>query len=147
MYYFVCGLIALKGRELMENDFCYKIKNYRELAHYHMQLAYFMRNNHQFKTALILCNLALTSIARALYIYEIRSNSSSQDTIFDDFLLLMHKAPNIDPEIADLVNRIDLLCYSEDGVTKDQKNTDKLIQKTADTLTMVSSKLILPKLK
>ncbi|MBU5673657.1 hypothetical protein [Paenibacillus brevis] len=131
----------------METDFCYRIKNYRELAHYHMQLAYLMRNNHQFRTSLILCNLALTSIARALYVYENKSNPTSQDIIFDDFLLLIHKDLNVDPEVADLVNRIVFLCYSEDGFIIDQKTTDKLIQKTADILTMVSSKLTAPKLK
>lgn len=121
--------------------------SYQELANHYMQLAYLMRNNHQFKTSLILCNLALTSIASALYINENKSNPSSQNIIFDDFLILIRKDLNVDPEIADLVDRINFLCYSEEEFTIDQENADKLIQKTADTLTMVSSKLTAPKLK
>lgn len=141
------SIIDLKGRELMEKDICYRIMSYQELANHYMQLAYLMRNNHQFRTSLILCNLALTSIAGALYINKNKSNPSSQNIIFDDFLILIRKDLNVDPEIADLVDRINFLCYSEDGFIIDQKNTDKLIQKTADILTMVSSKLISPKLK
>lgn len=131
----------------MEKDICYRIMNYQKLANHYMQLAYLMRNKHQCKTSLILCNLVLTSLARALYIYENKSNPSSQDIIFDDFLLLTCNNLNVAPEIADLVHKIDLLCYSEEDFTVDQKIADMLIQKTTDILTLVSSKLIFPKHK
>lgn len=131
----------------MEKDICYRIMNYQKLANHYMQLAYLMRNKHQFKTSLILCNLVLTSIARALYIYENKSNPSSQDIIFDDFLLLLCKNLNVDPEISDLVHKIDLLCYSKEDFTVDQKIADKMIQKTADILTVVEWRLTNTKLK
>ncbi|WP_059050378.1 hypothetical protein [Paenibacillus senegalimassiliensis] len=126
----------------MEKDICYRIMNYQKLANHYMQLAYLMRNKHQFKTSLILCNLVLTSTARALYIYENKSNPYSQDIIFDDFLLLICKNLNIDPEIADLVHKIDLLCYSEEDFTLDRKIADMLIEKTADILNVVGWRLM-----
>lgn len=131
----------------MEKDICSRIMNYQKLANHYMQLAYLMRSKHQFKTSLILCNLVLTSIARALYIYENKYNPSSQDIIFDDFLLLLCKNINADPEIADLVHKIDLLCYSEEDFNVDQKITDKMIEKTVGILNVVVWKLTFTELR
>jgi len=122
----------------MEDDFWNRIMNYRELAHHHMQLAYLMRNNHQFKTSLILCSLVLTSITRALYISENKSKLAAQNMILDDFLLLIRKDLSVHPEIVDLMDRIDSLCYSEDDFTIDLESTDGLIRETAGILGEVS---------
>ncbi|OKP84872.1 hypothetical protein A3844_18150 [Paenibacillus helianthi] len=81
------------GRSMQE-----KIKDYTELAQYHMKLAHIMKNHKQYKTAFFLCHSALISMIRALCIYEHRTEFGTEISLID-LTLLAHTDYNPGLEI------------------------------------------------
>lgn len=126
----------------MNSDFSHKISEYKELANRYYQFARLMRHNNQNKTALILCSLALSYTSRALYIYHNKSNLTPCDPIITNSISLTHKALNIDPRVTNLVDIIDLLCYSKDNYPIDQENVDYFLRETKEILLSVNIMVI-----
>lgn len=96
----------------MERSLQEKINEYTELAQYQMKLADIMRNHKQYKTAFFLCHSALISMIRALYIYEHKTEFSSEISL-NDLLLLIHTDYHPGLEIVVFVGELNYLVNGE----------------------------------
>ncbi|WP_098749499.1 HEPN domain-containing protein [Paenibacillus sp. EZ-K15] len=119
----------------MENSLHHIIKDYCQLAKYHMKLAHIMRNHNRFMTSLILCHSALMAMIRALFIYENRTLPSSELTLVD-LLQLLHTDYNPGLEIVVFVGKLNFVIYEDQQsleVVKEE-DMDRLIKRTEEVL-------------
>lgn len=127
----------------MGNELHHKIMDYHELAQYHMKLAYIMYNHKQFKTAIALCNWALTSITRALYIHQNRKNTSFKLWL-TELLLLIHTDFNPGLDIVVFIGKMNYLLYEEDPQSEEikQEDADRLLRRTDEVLRDLSVRIM-----
>lgn len=120
-----------------------KIMDYHELAQYHMKLAYIMYNHKQFQTALVLCNWALTSMTRALYIHQNRKNTTFKLSL-TELLLLIHTDFNPGLDIAIFIGKMNYILYGKDAKFEkiEQDDMDRLLRRTDEVLRNLSARII-----
>ncbi len=127
----------------MGDELQQKIMDYHELAQYHMKLAYIMYNHKQFQTALVLCNWALTSMTRALYIHQNRKNTTFKLSL-TELLLLIHTDFNPGLDIVIFIGKMNyILCEEEAELEKiEQDDMDRLLRRTDEVLRNLSVRII-----
>ncbi|MGQ3478025.1 hypothetical protein [Paenibacillus sp. TY11] len=119
--------------------------DFQKLAQYQIKLAQIMRNHNQFQNCLILCDRAMFSMAKAIYIYRNQIIPSSISLSMPDLLPLIHTdaEPNLD--IVLFIGTIHYLVSGEDDVSKRPiklEEVDKLLYKTDSILESLSRRIV-----
>lgn len=101
-----------------------------------------MYNHKQFKTALVLCNWALTSMTRALYIHQNRRNTTFKLSL-PELLLLIHTDFNPGLDIVIFIGKMNyILCEEEFNLeTIEQEEMNRLLRRTDEVLRNLSVRI------
>lgn len=138
------------------NDSSSRVKTeaieYQQLSHYHIKLASIMHSHNQFQACLILCDWALASLIKALYIQKYRAVHPPKELTMNEILPLVHTdtVPGLD--IALFIGTIQhMSCMGEfkQDQTLKANNIKKLLQRTEEILKELEKRLKheLPELK
>ncbi|WP_063565985.1 hypothetical protein [Paenibacillus sp. O199] len=121
------------------------IMDYHQHAQYHIKLAAIMCSHNQFKVCLILCDLALASMIKALYIHKYHSTHPPKELTMNEILPLVHTDTEPGLDIALFIGTMQHMSSLED-CPYDQplklKNIEKLIQRTEEILDELSARLM-----
>ncbi|WDQ34557.1 HEPN domain-containing protein [Paenibacillus marchantiae] len=117
---------------------------YQRLSQYHIKLAAIMRNHNQFKACLILCDWALASMIKALYIYKYHSAHPPKELTMNEILPLVHTdtEPGLDIAlfIGTMQHMSSLADYPHDQPLE-LNNIEKLLQRTEEILDELATRL------
>lgn len=120
------------------------IWDYHQHAMYHLKLAAIMCNHNQFKACLILCNWALASMIKALYIYKYHSVHPPKELTMNEILPLVHTDTEPGLDIALFIGTIQHISSLAD-YPNDQplelNNIEKLLQRTEEILDELATRL------
>lgn len=120
------------------------IMAYHQHAKYHLKLAVIMRNHNQFKACLILCDWALASMIKALYIHKYHSTHPPKELTMNEILPLVHTDTEPGLDIALFVGTIQhmssLADYPHDQPIE-LDNIEKLLQRTEEILDELATRL------
>ncbi|WP_339276257.1 hypothetical protein MKY59_04645 [Paenibacillus sp. FSL W8-0426] len=122
-----------------------KIMDYQKLAQYHIKLATIMRDHHQFKTCLILCDWALASMIKALYIQKYYSAHPPKELTMNEILPLVHTDTDPGLEIALFIGTMQFMSSLEDYSHEqplELKNIKRLVQRTEEILEELSTRMM-----
>ncbi|MDQ0722526.1 HEPN domain-containing protein [Paenibacillus sp. W4I10] len=121
------------------------IMDYHQHAKYHLKLAAIMRNHNQFKACLILCDWALASMIKALYIHKYHSVHPPKELTMNVILPLVHTDTEPGLDIALFIGTIQHISSLAD-YPYDQpielNNIEKLFQRTEAILDELSARLM-----
>lgn len=121
------------------------IMDYHQHAQYHIKLAAIMRSHNQFKACLILCDWALASMIKALYIHKYHSTHPPKELSMNEILPLVHTDTEPGLDIALFIGTMQHMSSLEE-CPHDQllklKNIEKLIQRTEEILDELSVRLM-----
>lgn|GEM_PF-2100497 len=120
------------------------IMDYHQHAKYHLKLAVIMRNHNQFKACLILCDWALASMIKALYIHKYHSVHPPKELTMNVILPLVHTdiEPGLDIAlfIGTMQHMSSLADYPHDQPLE-LNNIEKLLQRTEEILDELATRL------
>ncbi|GGH72394.1 hypothetical protein GCM10008014_58720 [Paenibacillus silvae] len=126
----------------------YRLRNtimgYHQHSKYHIKLASIMQSHNQFQACLILCDWALASMIKALYIQKYRAVHSPKELTMNEILPLVHTdtVPGLD--IALFIGTIQhMSCmgeFNQDRTLK-ENNIKKLLQRTEEILKELEDRL------
>ncbi|WP_433751054.1 HEPN domain-containing protein [Paenibacillus amylolyticus] len=120
------------------------IMDYHQHAKYHLKLAAIMRNHNQFKACLILCDWALASMIKALYIYKYHSVHPPKELTMNEILPLVHTdtEPGLDIAlfIGTMQHMSSLADYPNDQPLE-LDNIEKLLQRTEEILEELATRM------
>ncbi|MBD8838449.1 hypothetical protein IFU39_11545 [Paenibacillus sp. CFBP 13594] len=117
---------------------------YQRLSQYHIKLATIMRNHNQFKACLILCEWALASMIKALYIHKYHSAHPPKELTMNEILPLVHTDTEPGLDIALFIGTMQhMSSFEERQVDQylDLDNIEKLLQRTEDILEELATRL------
>jgi HEPN domain-containing protein len=118
---------------------------YHQHAKYHLKLAAIMCNHNQFKACLILCDWALTSMIKALYIHKYHSVHPPKELTMNEILPLVHTETEPGLDIALFIGTMQhissLVDYPHDQPLE-LNNIEKLLQRTEEILYELSKRII-----
>ncbi|MCP3780059.1 hypothetical protein NLX74_16875 [Paenibacillus sp. MZ03-122A] len=119
--------------------------DFQKLAEYQIKLAQMMRDHHQFQNCLILCDRALFSMAKAIYVHRNQIIPSYIRLSVTDLFPLIHTEaePNLDMVL--FIGTVHYLVSGEDDVTKEPMKlgeVDKLLYKTDSILESLSHRIV-----
>ncbi|MDM5279671.1 hypothetical protein ACN9MH_05115 [Paenibacillus silvae] len=126
----------------------YRLRNtimgYLQHSKYHIKLASIMHSHIQFQACLILCDWALASMIKALYIQKYRAVHPPKELTMNEILPLVHTdtVPGLD--IALFIGTIQhMSCMGEfkQGRTLKANNIKKLLQRTEEILKELENRL------
>lgn len=122
-----------------------KIMDYHQHAQYHIKLAAIMGNHNQFKACLVLCDWALASMIKALYIYKYHSTHPPKELTMNEILPLVHTDTEPGLDIALFIGTMQHMSSLED-CPHDQplelNHVEMLLQRTEEILDELSSWLM-----
>lgn len=120
------------------------IKYYQNLSFYHIKLACFMRNHGQYKTAVVLCNWALTSMIRALYIYENYDRLSDEEILLIKISVPLKMSYRLGLDVMIFVDKLNSLINDEEikAESMESKEMDQILHKTERLLVRLSKKIM-----
>ncbi|MFX3651386.1 MAG: HEPN domain-containing protein [Paenibacillus sp.] len=120
------------------------ILDYHQHAKYHLKLATIMRNHNQFKASLILCDWALASMIKALYIHKYHSVHPPKELTMNVILPLVHTDTEPGLDIALFIGTMQHMSSQADYL-HDQpiglNNIEKLLQRTEEILDELATRL------
>ncbi|MDN4604878.1 HEPN domain-containing protein [Paenibacillus sp. F6_3S_P_1C] len=120
------------------------IMAYHQHAEYHLKLALIMCNHNQFKACLILCDWALASMIKALYIYKHHSVHPPKELTMNEILPLVHTDTEPGLDIALFIGTMQHMSSQAD-YPHDQplelNNIEKLLQRTEEILYELATRL------
>ncbi|MCF7756411.1 HEPN domain-containing protein [Paenibacillus xylanexedens] len=118
---------------------------YHQQAKYHLKLAAIMCNHNQFKACLILCDWALASMIKALYIHKYHSVHPPKELTMNEILPLVHTDTELGLDLALFIGTMQHMSSLED-CPHDQplklNNIESLIQRTEEILDELSARLM-----
>lgn len=118
---------------------------YHQLAQYHIKLAVIMRDHNQFMACLILCEWALTSMIKALYINKYQSVHPPKELTMNEILPLVHTDTAVGLDMALFIGTVQHLSSIED-CSHDQtlvwNNIEKILQRTGEIVNELSARLM-----
>lgn len=120
------------------------IMDYHQHAQYHIKLATIMRNHHQFKACLILCEWALASMIKALYIHKYHSVHPPKELTMNEILSLVHTDTEPGLDIALFIGTMQHLSSLEDhphNQPLELNNIEMLLQRTEEILDELTTRL------
>lgn len=121
-----------------------KIKDYHQHSIYHIQLANIMHGHNQFQACLILCDWALASMLKALYIQKYHVIHPPKQLTMNEILFLVHTDTEPGLDIAMFIGTIQHMSsieeFNQDRNLK-PNNIKKLIQRTEEILEELENRL------
>ncbi|WP_068784147.1 hypothetical protein [Paenibacillus phocaensis] len=91
------------------------IKDYQSLSFYHIKLARLMRNHGQFKTAVVLCNWALTSMTRAFFIYENHERFEDEEIFLIKISVPLQMSLYLGLDVMTFIDKLNFLINDENS--------------------------------
>ena len=120
------------------------IMAYHQHAKYHFKLAAIMCNHNQFKACLILCDWALSSMIKALYIHKYHSVHPPKELTMNEILPLVHTETEPGLDIALFIGTMQHMSSLEERQEDqylDLDNIEKLLQRTEEILDELTTRL------
>ncbi|WP_431090109.1 hypothetical protein [Paenibacillus sp. 8b26] len=119
--------------------------DFQKLAQYQIQLGQMMRNHNQFHNCLVLCDRAMFSMAKAVYVHRNQIISSSINLSMTNLLALIHTdaEPNLDMVL--FIGTVHYLISAEDNAhNKPMKleEVDRLLSRTDHILIRLSQRIV-----
>ncbi|KAF6581755.1 hypothetical protein G9G54_05550 [Paenibacillus sp. EKM212P] len=118
--------------------------DFQKLAEYQIKLAQMMRDHNQFQNCLILCDRAMFSMAKAMYVHRNQIIPLYIRSMTDLFPLIHTDAePNLDMVL--FIGTVHYLVSGEDDVSKEPMKlgeVDKLLYKTDSILESLSQRIV-----
>nr|WP_254350931.1 hypothetical protein [Paenibacillus sp. Lou8.1] len=119
--------------------------DFQKLAEYQIKLAQMMRDHHQFQNCLILCDRAMFSMAKAIYVHRNKIIPLYIRLSVTDLFPLIHTEaePNLDMVL--FIGTVHYLVSGEDDVSKEPMKlgeVDKLLYKTDSILESLSQRIV-----
>lgn len=118
--------------------------DFQKLAEYQIKLAQMMRDHHQFQNCLILCDRAMFSMAKAMYVHRNQIIPLYIRSMTDLFPLIHTDAePNLDMVL--FIGTVHYLVSGEEDVSKEPMKlgeVDKLLYKTDSILESLSQRIV-----
>lgn len=121
------------------------IMEYHQHAKYHLNLAAVMRNHNQFKACLILCDWALASMIKALYIHKYHSVHPPKELTMNEILPIVHTDTETGLDIALFIGTMQHLSSLEDcslDPSLELINIERLLQRTEEIVSELSARLM-----
>ncbi|SCY35815.1 hypothetical protein SAMN05720606_104116 [Paenibacillus polysaccharolyticus] len=134
--------------EFRRNPDDYRLRNtilyYHQHSIYHIKLANIMNSHNQFQACLILCDWALASMIKALYIQKYQVVHPPKELTMNEILFLMHKDTEPGLDIAMFIGTIQHMSsieeFNQDRNLK-PNNIEKLIRRTEEILEELENRL------
>lgn len=120
------------------------IMDYHQHAKYHLKLAAIMRNHNQFKACLILCDWALASMIKALYIYKYHSVHPPKELTMNVILPLVHTETEPGLDMALFIGTIQHISSLSDYPCDQPiqlNNIERLLQRTEEILDELATRM------
>ncbi|SHN80814.1 hypothetical protein SAMN04487896_4609 [Paenibacillus sp. ov031] len=120
------------------------IMGYHQHSKYHIKLATIMHNHNQFQACLILCDWALASMIKALYIQKYHAVHPPKELTMNEILPLVHTdtVPGLDRAL--FIGMIQHMSTIE-GINQDRtikpNNIKNLLQRTEEILKELENRL------
>ncbi|MGX1826720.1 hypothetical protein ACWIE6_00585 [Paenibacillus taichungensis] len=118
---------------------------YQRHSQYHIKLATIMRDHNQFKACLILCDWALVSIIKALYIHKYYPMHPPKELNMNETLPIVHTDAEPGLDIALFIGTMQHLSSLEncpDYHSLELCNIDKLLKRTEEIVDELSARLM-----
>ncbi|WP_226003381.1 hypothetical protein [Paenibacillus sp. BJ-4] len=119
--------------------------DFQKLAQYQIQLAQMMRNHNQFHNCLVLCDRAMFSMAKAIYVHRNQVIPSSFNLSVTDLLRLIHKNAESSLDIVLFMSTVHYLISREECASKGTmkpEEVDKLLYRTDHILKRLSRRMV-----
>jgi hypothetical protein len=119
--------------------------DFQKLAQYQIKLAQIMRNHHQFHNCLILCDRAMFSMVKAVYVHRNQIIVSSINLSITDVLRLIHTDAEPSLDMVLFMGTVHYLISAEDHAhNKPMKleEVDRLLFRTDHTLIRLSRRIV-----
>ncbi|WP_404529668.1 MULTISPECIES: hypothetical protein [unclassified Paenibacillus] len=119
--------------------------DFQKLAQYQIKLAQIMRNHHQFHNCLILCDRAMFSMAKAVYVHRNQIILSSINLSITDLPTLIHTDAEPSLDMVLFMGTVHYLISAEDHAhNKPMKleEVDRLLFRTDHILIRLSRRII-----
>ncbi|MNW38456.1 hypothetical protein D3C74_155220 [compost metagenome] len=113
-------------------------------SQYHIKLASMMFDHKQFYCCIILCDWALTSIIKALYIQENHTLCVPSNITMNEILPLVHKDSTLGLDNALFIGTVKYLSSLEDIMefrSMDRIHTGQLLARSKETLNQLAQRL------
>lgn len=118
--------------------------DFQKLAQYQIKLAQIMRNHNQFHNCLVLCDRAMFSMAKAIYVHRNQIIPSSISLSMTDLLTLIHRdtEPNLDMVL--FIGTVHYISVEDNAYDKPMKleEVDRLLFRTDHILIRLSQRII-----
>lgn len=126
----------------------YRLRNitldYHKYSTYHIKLANLMHRHNQFQACLILCDWALASMVKALYIQKYHVVHPPKELTMNEILPIVHTDTESGLDIALFIGTIQHMSsieeFDQDRTLK-PNNIEKLIQRTEEILEELENRL------
>lgn len=115
-----------------------------QLSQYHIKLASMMLDHGQFYCCIILCDWALTSMIKALYIQKNHTLRTPSDITMNEILPLVHKDSILGLDNAIFIGTLKYLSSLEDSMNFSSMNrihTKQLLARSKEILNQLAQKL------
>lgn len=115
-----------------------------QLSQYHIKLASMMLDHKQFYCCIILCDWALTSIIKALYIQENHTSRAPSDITMNEILPLVHNDSTLGLDNAIFIGTVKYLSSLEESMnfsSMDRIHTEQLLVRSKETLNQLAQRL------
>lgn len=120
------------------------IQDYHQHSKYHIKLASIMHSHNQFQACLILCDWALDSMVKALYIQKYHVVHPPKEITMNEILPIVHTDTEPGLDIAMFISTIQHMSsieeFNQDRILK-PNNIEKLIQRTEEILEELENRL------
>ncbi|TKH42884.1 hypothetical protein C1I60_15185 [Paenibacillus terrae] len=128
-----------------EQHVYHSITDFHTLAQYHMKLAKILQKHNQLQCCIILCDWALTSMLKALYMKEHNRLFPPKFLSMTDLLNLLHTETNPGLDVVVFIGTTQFLSSQlETPLLQKMKNKDvsRLLRRTDDILCQLSPRVI-----
>ncbi|WP_308722324.1 hypothetical protein [Paenibacillus polysaccharolyticus] len=120
------------------------IQDYHQHSKYHIKLANIMHSHNQFQACVILCDWALASMVKAIYIQKYHVVHPPKEITMNEILPIVHTDTEPGLDIALFIGTIQHIStiekfYQEE--TLKPNNIEKLLQRTAEILEELENRL------
>ncbi|OMF11774.1 hypothetical protein BK131_20075 [Paenibacillus amylolyticus] len=118
---------------------------YQRLSQYHINLAAIMRDHNQFKACLILCDWALASMIKALYIHSYHSMHPPKELTMNVILPLVHTDAEPGLDIALFIGTMQHMSSLADcpyDQPLELNNIERLFRRTDEIVDELTTRLI-----
>ncbi|MEC0233812.1 hypothetical protein P4H71_05510 [Paenibacillus kribbensis] len=122
------------------------ITDFHSLSQYHMKLARILQKHNQHQCCIILCDWALTSMLKALYMKENNSLFPPRFLSMTDLLHIIHTKTNPGLDVVVFIGTIQFLSSQlETPLLQNMKHKDvsRLLRRTDDILCQLSPRVII----